>query len=86
MKFATDRPFADPDKAARKLLEIANTVEPYMDQRLLVELINEPFLSAGGSPAEYRAGVEHAIDKGWFWQHESGTLFQIHPSWRDLFA
>jgi hypothetical protein len=23
MKYATDRPFADPEKAARKLLEIA---------------------------------------------------------------
>ena len=27
MKYVNDRPFADPEKAARKLLEIANTVE-----------------------------------------------------------
>ena len=27
LKLTTDRPFADPEKAARKLLEIANTVE-----------------------------------------------------------
>jgi hypothetical protein len=27
VKFATDRPFADPEKAARKLLEIANAAE-----------------------------------------------------------
>ena len=27
MKYATDREYADPEKAARKLLEIANTVE-----------------------------------------------------------
>jgi len=28
MKFAADRPFAEPEKAARKLIEIASTVEP----------------------------------------------------------
>jgi hypothetical protein len=27
MKFAAQRPFADPEKAARKLVEIANSVE-----------------------------------------------------------
>jgi hypothetical protein len=28
MKYAADRPFADPEKAARRILEIANAVEP----------------------------------------------------------
>jgi hypothetical protein len=28
MKFATDRPYTDPEKAARKLVKIANSVEP----------------------------------------------------------
>jgi hypothetical protein len=27
MKFAADRPYADPEKAARKLIEIANAAE-----------------------------------------------------------
>jgi len=27
MKFATTRPYADPEAAARKLIEIANSVE-----------------------------------------------------------
>jgi hypothetical protein len=27
MKFAADRPYSDPEKAARKLIEIANAVE-----------------------------------------------------------
>jgi hypothetical protein len=27
MKFATDRPYSDPEAAARKLIEIANSVE-----------------------------------------------------------
>jgi hypothetical protein len=27
MKFATERPFANPEAAARKLIEIANSIE-----------------------------------------------------------
>lgn len=57
MKYATDRPFADPDKAARKLIEIANSAEAYMDGRIPIEVINGPFLRSGGSPSEYGAGL-----------------------------
>jgi hypothetical protein len=46
MKFTADRPFSDPDKAARKLVEIANTVEAAQDGRIHIELINQPFLQA----------------------------------------
>jgi hypothetical protein len=46
MKFATERPYADPEKAARKLIEIANTVEAVQDGRIHIEKINWPF-SAG---------------------------------------
>jgi hypothetical protein len=42
MKFATDRPFADPDQAARKLLELANAAEADRDRRIAIELINLP--------------------------------------------
>jgi hypothetical protein len=28
MKFAADRPFANPETAARKLIELANAFEP----------------------------------------------------------
>jgi hypothetical protein len=31
MKYATERPFADPEKAARKLMEIASTVGPVQE-------------------------------------------------------
>ena len=44
MKFAGDRPFADPDNAARQLVELANAVEADRDQRIAIELINAPFL------------------------------------------
>jgi hypothetical protein len=45
MKFVAARPFADPEVAARKLLEIANSVEPLQDGRIFIEKINLPFLS-----------------------------------------
>jgi hypothetical protein len=44
MKFVTDRLFADPEAAARKLLELANTFEPIQDGRIYIEKINGPFL------------------------------------------
>ena len=31
MKFAADRPYADPENAARKIVEIANSVEVVQD-------------------------------------------------------
>jgi hypothetical protein len=34
MKFTADRPWSDPEKAARKLLEIANSVEVVQDGRI----------------------------------------------------
>jgi hypothetical protein len=33
MKFAEARPYADPDAASRKLIEIANSVEAVQDGR-----------------------------------------------------
>jgi hypothetical protein len=56
MKFVTYRPFADPNAAARKLLELANAFVPIQDGRIYIEKINGPFLQElKGSPAEYKA-------------------------------
>jgi hypothetical protein len=81
LKFVVARPFADPDSAARKLVEIANAAEAVQDGRIHIELINAPFLEAGGTPAEYRAGLDRAITKGWLWRHESGAFRAVRPSW-----
>ena len=86
MKFATERPFADPEKAARKLLEIAKATEAVQDQRIHIEKINGPFLKAGGSPAEYGAGLKLAIERGWLWLHESGTYVKFTPAGAELVA
>ena len=39
MKFITTSSFADPDAAARKLVEIANAAEAVQDGRIHIELI-----------------------------------------------
>lgn len=44
MKFAGERPFANPETAARKLIEIANSVEAVQDGRIHIELVNGPML------------------------------------------
>ncbi len=36
--------YSDPEKAARKLLEIANSVEVVQHGRIYIQLINGPFL------------------------------------------
>jgi hypothetical protein len=78
MKFAEPRPYADPEKAARRIVEIASTVEPAQDGRIYVELINGPFLFKDkGSPAEYGAGMALAIERGWLVMHESGTFVRF---------
>ena len=40
MKFVEPTHLADPDAAARKLVEIANAVEAVQDGRIYIELIN----------------------------------------------
>jgi hypothetical protein len=86
MKYAANRPFADPEKAARKLLEIANATEAVQDGRIHIEKINEPFLyKERGTPAEYGAGLKLAIECGWLELHESGTFREV-PTGAALFA
>jgi hypothetical protein len=87
MRLVDARPFADPEAAARKLLEIANGVEPVQDGRIFIELLNGPFLfEFKGSPAEYGVGLKLAIDRGWLWKHESGTYVKLTQTGADLFA
>ena len=87
MKFAADRPYSDPEKAARKIVEIANGVEVVQDGRVYIELINGPFLyREKGTPAEYKAGFDLAVERGWLELHESGTFVKLTQGGADLFA
>ena len=87
MKFAAARPYADPEATARKLIEIANSVEAVQDGRIHIELINGPMLfEHKATPAEYTAGLKLAIDRGWIEMHESGTFVRVTQVGADLFA
>ena len=87
MKYAATRPYADPEKAARRIIEIASTVEAVQDGRIHIEVINHPFLFKDkASPAEYGAGLKLAIDRGWLVMHESGTFVRFTPAGAELFA
>jgi len=84
MRFVASRPFADPEAAARKLMEI---VEPVQDGRIYMEKINWPMLhDLRATPAEYKAGLDYAIAKGWLWLHESGTYVKLTEAGAALFA
>ncbi len=87
MKLAADRPYADPEQAAHKLLEIANGVEAAQDGRIHIEKINRPFLFVEkATAAEYKAGLDRAIARGWLELHERGTYVRFKPTGADLFA
>lgn len=86
-KFVEANPLSDPQAAARKLMEIANGVEPVMDGRIHVEKVNGPFLfQIKGTPDQYSAGMKLAVERGWIAMHESGTFFRFTQAGADLFA
>jgi len=87
MKYATDRPYSDPETAARRLMQHAHAFEPLQDGRIYIEKLNGPFLFGDkGTPAEYSAGLELAIARGWLDLHESGTYVKFTAAGADLFA
>jgi hypothetical protein len=86
-KFVQPRPFANPEAAARKLIELAQAFEPIQDGRIYIEKINGPFLfEHKGTPAEYSAGLRLAVERGWLELHESGTFVRFTQAGLDLFA
>jgi hypothetical protein len=69
------------------ILEIANSVEAVQDGRTHIEKINAPFLyREGATPAEYKAGLDMAIARGWLVLHESGTFVRFRQAGAYLFA
>jgi hypothetical protein len=86
MKFRGDRPFASVDAAVKKLLEIANSLDPDHAGRIHIGCINAQFMSPGGDPAEYSAAVKAAIDRGYMTMHPSGGYLSFTQAGADLFA
>jgi hypothetical protein len=86
LKYAEARSYADPETAARHILEIANAVEA-LQGVIHIEKINGAMLfKDGATPAEYWAGLQHAIAKGWLVLHESETFVRFTPAGAEMFA
>ncbi|RXH39529.1 hypothetical protein [Bradyrhizobium zhanjiangense] len=78
MKLTAERPFTYPEAAARKLVELAATIEPVQDGRIHIEKINAPFLyTLKASGRAFGAGIKCAVDRGWLELHESGTYVRL---------
>ena len=85
MKLAIERPYADPEEAARRILEIAHTIET-AQSKIYIELINYPMLfKDNASPAEYWEGLQRAVANGWLVLHESGTFVTFTPAGAEMF-
>jgi hypothetical protein len=86
-KFVEPRAYADPEAAARKIDELANAHEPYMHGCILIERLNGAMLHQHkATPAEYKAGLNRAIERGWLDLHESGTFVRFTQAGANLFA
>ena len=87
MKYAGDRPYSDPEKAARRLMQHAHAFEPVQDGRIYIGKLNGPFLfDDRGTPEEYKAGLVLAIERGSLELHDSGTFVRLTQGGADLFA
>ncbi len=77
MKYAAARPFAAPEAAARKLVEIASGIEPVQDAGYASSRSTTPFVKMGGSGDEFRAAGALAEERGWIERHESGNCLRL---------
>jgi hypothetical protein len=81
MKYATNRPYSDPNRLRAASWSTLRPPNPSREGRIYIEKINGPFLFGDkGTPAEYSAGLDLAIKRGWLTLHESGTYAKFTQS------
>lgn len=86
MKYTEPRPYADPNVAARKLIEIANSVEAVQDGRIHIEKSTDRSFSNSRDRQRNGAGLKLAIARDWLLLHESGTYVEFTQAGAELFA
>ena len=64
MKYTTERPFADPEKAARRLMQHGHAFEPVQDGRIYIQKLSGPFLF-GDRRNTRRASIARLAWAGW---------------------
>lgn len=77
-RFTKSRPFADPEKAACRLLEHARAFEPARQGWIDIEQLNHPFLFGDKATSlEYAAGLQYAVSQGWLELHETDAFVRF---------
>ena len=74
MKYATDRPCANSEKAARRLTEHAQAFEPIQEGRIYIENQRPVPVRRQGHARGIQRRAELAISRGWLELHESGAF------------
>lgn len=78
MKYGAGHPFADPEAAARKLVESPGSIKPMQNGRIFFGIINGPFLcGASGTGRNFRTGLTFAVERDWIKRHESCTHVRL---------
>jgi len=79
-QFKQDNPFANPEAAARKLVEIIRELQAARnEQHTYTGVVNSALTRTGGSIQNYANGRDFAIDKGWLSIDSSGTRISAMP-------
>ena len=85
MKFAEARASADPEKAARCIVEIASTIDPVQDGRIGSR--GSMARSSSRTRAARRSTARAKLaERGWLAMHESGTFGRFTPVGTGLFS
>lgn len=80
-RFKEARPFASPEAAARKLLELVISEMAAIKQpHAYTGTVNSAFTRDGGSIAEYGEGIEYGVRHGLFELDSSGTRIKPVPN------
>jgi hypothetical protein len=78
-RFTKSRPFAEPERAARRLLEHARAFEPARHGWIDIDQLRHPFLFGDkATPTEYSAGLGRAILNGWLELDETGAFVRLN--------
>lgn len=76
--FTKTRPFSDPERAARRLLEHARAFEPAGHGWISIGQLDHPFLFADkATRGEFKGGMEFALSQGWLELHENGSFVKL---------
>jgi hypothetical protein len=86
MKYVADRRYADPETSCPQAAGDRQQRRGGAGRSHLYREDQLPFLFVEATAAEYKAGLDLAIARGWLELHESGTYVRFTQAGADLFA